>query len=127
MKILDEDITKYNNNRIFLDEEEDVATKRNFEKLKEIEEKLKLVELTDTEEEYDIDAAAEVLAAVYPDEHPRDVLREQGIPYDDELYDLSPSSATSDDDDNKFKTSSGDEVCIMQNFLCPINLVYMLE
>ncbi|OZC07655.1 hypothetical protein X798_05374 [Onchocerca flexuosa] len=115
LKILDEDITKYNSNRIFLDEEEDITTKHNFEKLEEIEEKLKLVELTDTEEEYDIDAAAEVLAAVYPDDHPRDVLREQGIPYDDELYDLSPSSATSDDDDNnKFMTSSGDEI-LLQN------------
>ncbi|VIO95324.1 myosin-like protein, putative [Brugia malayi] len=98
LKTLDEDITKYNANRIFLNEEEDITTKRNFEQLEEIEERLKRLQLTDTEE-YDIDAAAEVLAAIYPNDYPRDVLREQGIPFDDDLYDLSPSSATSDDDD----------------------------
>ncbi|VDN85171.1 unnamed protein product [Brugia pahangi] len=112
LKTLDEDITKYNANRIFLNEEEDITTKRNFEQLEEIEERLKRLQLTDTEE-YDIDAAAEVLAAIYPNDYPRDVLREQGIPFDDDLYDLSPSSATSDDDDvSKFETPN-DEVCFM--------------
>lgn len=113
LKTLDENITKYNDNRIFLSEEDDIATRRNFEKLEDIEERLKRMKPTDTEEEYDIDAAAEVLAAVYPDDRPRDILREQGIPFDDDLSDLSPSSATSDDDDNsKFKTPPDDEVCI---------------
>ncbi|KAM3715802.1 Nuclear anchorage protein [Dirofilaria immitis] len=108
LKTSNEDITKYNDNRMFLIEEKDIATKRNFEKLQEIEEKLKLVELMDNEEKYDIDAAAEVLAAVYPDNHPRDVLRKQGIPYDDNLHDLSATS--DDDDDNKFKTPPDDQI-----------------
>ncbi|VIO95325.1 myosin-like protein, putative [Brugia malayi] len=114
LKTLDEDITKYNANRIFLNEEEDITTKRNFEQLEEIEERLKRLQLTDTEE-YDIDAAAEVLAAIYPNDYPRDVLREQGIPFDDDLYDLSPSSATSDDDDvSKFETPD-DEVMLEES------------
>ncbi|KAK6105655.1 Nuclear envelope localization domain family protein [Brugia pahangi] len=114
LKTLDEDITKYNANRIFLNEEEDITTKRNFEQLEEIEERLKRLQLTDTEE-YDIDAAAEVLAAIYPNDYPRDVLREQGIPFDDDLYDLSPSSATSDDDDvSKFETPN-DEVMLEES------------
>uniref|UniRef100_A0A915PLF1 KASH domain-containing protein n=1 Tax=Setaria digitata TaxID=48799 RepID=A0A915PLF1_9BILA len=116
LKTLDEDIAKYNDNRMFLTEEADITTKSNFEKLGEIEEKLKLVGLTDNEEEYDIDAAAEVLAAVYPDEHPRNVLREQGIPFDNDLYDLTSSSATTDDDDNsKFKTPPSDEVLVQED------------
>uniref|UniRef100_A0A0R3RIJ3 KASH domain-containing protein n=1 Tax=Elaeophora elaphi TaxID=1147741 RepID=A0A0R3RIJ3_9BILA len=113
LNTLNEDITKYSNNRIFLSEEEEISTRRNFERLEEIEEKLKQVELADAEEEYDIDAAAEVLAAVYPDDHPRDVLRKQGIPFDDDSYDLTPSSATSDDDDkSKFKTPPDDEIIL---------------
>lgn len=113
--MLDEDISKYNDNRIYLNEETDISTSRNFERLKQIEEKLKQVELMDTEEEYDIDAAAEVLAAVYPDEDPRSVLREQGIPFDDHLFDSS-SSATSDDD--KYRTPTGDEeVCYIRSYL----------
>lgn len=109
---------------MFLREEEEIAAKRNFERLREIEEKLKRMKLTTTEEEeYDIDAAAEVLAAIYPDDHPREILREQGIPFDDDLYDLSPGSATSDDDDkSKFKTPP-DEVCIM---FCKIFLLHLI-
>ncbi|EJW83671.1 hypothetical protein WUBG_05418 [Wuchereria bancrofti] len=111
LKTLDEDISKYNANRIFLNEEEDITTKRNFERLEEIEERLKRLQPTDTEE-YDIDAAAEVLAAIYPNDYPRDVLRDQGIPFNDDLYDLSSSSATSDDDDlSKFETPD-DEVML---------------
>ncbi|VDM91581.1 unnamed protein product [Litomosoides sigmodontis] len=110
LNTLDQDIVKYNDNRMFLREEEEIATTRNFERLGEIEEKLKRMKLTTEEEEYDIDSAAEVLAAIYPDDHPRDILREQGIPFDDDLY-LSPGSATSDDDDkSKFKTPPDDEV-----------------
>ncbi|VBB32915.1 unnamed protein product [Acanthocheilonema viteae] len=116
LSTLDQDIAKYNDNRIFLSEETEISTRHNFERLEEIEGKLKRVEFTDTEEEYDIDAAAEVLAAIYPDDHPRDVLREQGIPFDDDSYDHNPSSATSDDDDkNKFKTPLDDEIMLEES------------
>uniref|UniRef100_A0A1I7VMX8 KASH domain-containing protein n=2 Tax=Loa loa TaxID=7209 RepID=A0A1I7VMX8_LOALO len=115
LKTLDEDISKFNDNRIFLSEEEDIATKYYFERLEEIEEKLKGMELTDTEE-FDVDAAAEVLATIYPDDHPRDVLREQGILFDDDdSYDLSPSTATSDDDKSKFKTPPDDELILEES------------
>lgn len=123
LNALDQDMVNYNDNRIFLNEEEDITTKRNFERLQEIEEKLKQMKSTDIEKEYDIDAAADVLAAIYPDHHPRDVLCEQGIPFDDVFYDPYSSSVTSDDDDkSKFKTSPDEEVCIM---FCKIFYIYV--
>ncbi|VDM41139.1 unnamed protein product [Toxocara canis] len=83
LTLLNEDISKFNDNRLYLIEEDEISTQRNFDHLEQIEEALKSVEVEEEQPDYDIDAAAEVLAAVFPDRDPRSVMREQGIPFDD--------------------------------------------
>ncbi|VDK42276.1 unnamed protein product [Anisakis simplex] len=81
---LSKDIDEFNENRRHIIKESDISTMSMFERLDEIERELKLVEIEEEQSEYDIDAAAEVLAAVYRDRDPRSVMREQGIPFDDQ-------------------------------------------
>lgn len=83
LTLLDEDITKFNANRLYLIEEEEISTGRNFDRLQQIEDALKSVEAVEDQVGYDIEAAAEVLAAVFPDRDPRSIMREKGIPFDD--------------------------------------------
>uniref|UniRef100_A0A915B118 KASH domain-containing protein n=2 Tax=Parascaris univalens TaxID=6257 RepID=A0A915B118_PARUN len=83
LTLLDEDIAKFNANRLYLIEEEEISTGRNFGRLQQIEESLKSVEAVEDQVGYDIEAAAEVLAAVFPDRDPRSIMREKGIPFDD--------------------------------------------
>uniref|UniRef100_A0A1I7ZVH9 KASH domain-containing protein n=1 Tax=Steinernema glaseri TaxID=37863 RepID=A0A1I7ZVH9_9BILA len=45
---------------------------------------------------YDVEAAAEILAALYPDEHPRDVLRDRDIAVDDDGIGDTESESPSD-------------------------------
>lgn len=68
--MLEENIATYNENRIYLEEEPMISTDRSFKILKELEEVLG-EDQDDANQQYDMEAAAEVLAAVFPDRDPR--------------------------------------------------------
>ncbi|MFH4975990.1 hypothetical protein AB6A40_002699, partial [Gnathostoma spinigerum] len=95
--LVDEDIRKFNENRrfIMLSGEADVPVlARRLEGLDNI---IIAVAATTGEEEYDIDEAANLLAVAYPGQDPRNVLQEQGIPFDEEVSGEECASENYDD------------------------------
>ncbi|VDM99675.1 unnamed protein product [Thelazia callipaeda] len=116
LTMLDEDIDKYNSNRIYLNGEEDISTKHNFERLSEVEETLKRVKFDDrVEEGHLINEAVEVLTVERPDEHPGNVSNMQTIGDEYDLYDLSSSSIASEDDESSNFQTPPNEVRFLVN------------
>lgn len=77
---VEENIRRFNENRQYLIEEEDISTKKIHDLLELMEQTLDCItDITTQNAQIDVDIAADVLAALYPDMDPRQILIERNI------------------------------------------------
>lgn len=87
----------YNENRNYLIKEDEISVDDEERRLEDYERRLASAGSYEDQSQYDIDAAAEVLAAVYPDRDPRAVMKKKGLLFHDSDSSESSSNECNND------------------------------